>query len=227
MLSRINLIVVGDAGVGKTSFVQRCRDKNETTLQDTVPTIGSDFCHMRVRIEGEQRVLLIWDMAGQERFDMVVASFYRDAHGALLVFDVTDQDSFSNIEKRWIAQINQHTVLSNMAEEGKPLGHLSCLLIGNKMDLITEDRPRVVGQEEAQKLAARFGMPYVEVSTKNNDYQTLTTPLWWLVKDIVNNQSSTGDETRVSTTIKLDSSISTQLTQSSQSRDSDSDGCCH
>jgi Ras-related protein Rab-1A len=93
----------------------------------------------------------IWDTAGQERFKTITYSFYRQAQGVLVTFDVTNRDSFENV-KNWIDSIENHA---------KP--NITKILIGNKIDL--EDQ-RVVSKHEAQRLAEEHGMPFFETSAK-------------------------------------------------------------
>lgn len=96
--------------------------------------------------------LQIWDTAGQERFRTITSSYYRGAHGIIVVFDVTDQESFNNV-KQWLNEIDRY------ANE-----NVNKLLVGNKCDL--EDK-RVVEQSTAQAFAEEIGIPYIETSAKN------------------------------------------------------------
>ena len=93
----------------------------------------------------------IWDTAGQERFKTITYSFYRQAQGVLIAFDVTNRESFENV-KNWIDSIDNHA---------KP--NIQKVLIGNKIDLVDE---RVITTTEAQNLADEHEIPFFETSAK-------------------------------------------------------------
>jgi Ras-related protein Rab-8A len=86
-------------------------------------------------------------------FETITTSFFRGAHGILLVYDVTDRRSFESV-RHWISQIQQHADVS-----------VNVILIGNKCDLKDD---RVVSIEEGQKLGNEFGIPFLECSAKDN-----------------------------------------------------------
>lgn len=104
---------------------------------------------------GKKLKIQIWDTAGQERFRTITTAYYRGAMGILLVYDVTDRNSFSNV-KNWIRQIEQH------ASENVDL-----ILVGNKCDA-DEDDSRKVSKEEGIELAAEYNIPFIETSAKSN-----------------------------------------------------------
>ncbi|XP_048566724.1 ras-related protein RABD2a-like [Triticum urartu] len=93
-----------------------------------------------------------WDTAGQERFRTITSSYYRGAHGIIIVYDVTDQDSFNNV-KQWLNEIDRY---------GSE--NVNKLLVGNKSDLIDK---RVVSYETAKAFADEIGIPFMETSAKN------------------------------------------------------------
>jgi len=97
--------------------------------------------------------LQIWDTAGQERFRTITTAYYRGAMGILLVYDVTDEKSFTNI-RTWFSNVEQH------ATEG-----VNKILIGNKCDWTEK---RVISAEQGQALADELGIPFLEVSAKSN-----------------------------------------------------------
>lgn len=110
----------------------------------------------------------IWDTAGQERFRTITKTYYKGAHGIILTFDVTDENSFKNI-RNWVKQIEQNAQ-NNVCK----------VLVGNKCD--REDRK--VTFEEGSKLASEYNMKYFETSAKTNlnVNETFTT----LTKEILN-----------------------------------------
>lgn len=94
-----------NAGVGKSCLLLRFSDDSFTT--SFITTIGIDFKIRTIEQEGKRLKLQIWDTAGQERFRTITTAYYRGAMGILLVYDVTDEQSFNNI-RNWIRQIQQH-----------------------------------------------------------------------------------------------------------------------
>lgn len=94
-----------------------------------------------------------WDTAGQERFRTITSSYYRGAHGIIVVYDVTDQESFNNV-KQWLHEINRY------ASE-----NVNKLLVGNKSDL---EPKRVVSAEAAKEFADSLGIAFLETSAKNS-----------------------------------------------------------
>eukprot|EP00112_Aurelia_sp_Birch-Aquarium-sp1_P018677 Seg4489.1 transcript_id=Seg4489.1/GoldUCD/mRNA.D3Y31 product="Ras-related protein Rab-27A" protein_id=Seg4489.1/GoldUCD/D3Y31 len=155
----IKLLALGDSGVGKTSFLYQYTDKKFNPK--FISTVGIDFRekhkhHRALNPDGTrstkaQRVhLQLWDTAGQERFRSLTAAFFRDAMGFLLMFDLTNEESFVNV-RSWLSQLQTH------AYSEDPM----IVLIGNKADL--EDQRRV-DQEDARALADSLGLRYFETS---------------------------------------------------------------
>mmetsp|Transcript_24046 Transcript_24046/g.32762 ORF Transcript_24046/g.32762 Transcript_24046/m.32762 type:complete len:136 (-) Transcript_24046:183-590(-) len=117
-------------------------------------TLGLDFVPYKYKMENGQDVLVkLWDTAGQERFRTLTHSFYQSAHGVILVYDVTKEDSFHNIET-WLTSIREHAS-----------SDVKKILVANKIDLEEE---RVITQEQGVELAAKESMKFFEVSCKTN-----------------------------------------------------------
>nr|CAD7412313.1 unnamed protein product [Timema cristinae] len=175
----IKFLALGDSGVGKTSFLYQYTDG--TFKSRFISTVGIDFREKRMvsranngvslpsaqtyRNQGRsQRVhLQLWDTAGQERYRSLTTAFYRDAMGFLLLFDLTNEQSFLEI-RNWLDQLrvgrSQTLCLPRTAT------HAYCddpdvILCGNKCDL--EDK-RVVSEQAAQEMADKYGLVYVETS---------------------------------------------------------------
>ncbi|GLE03193.1 hypothetical protein PINS_up012072 [Pythium insidiosum] len=142
--------MLGNSGVGKTNLLSRL-NKGEFSDEFT-STVGVEFLTHVMKVDGMDVKAQIWDTAGQERFHAMMATYYRKAVGALLIFDVTDRLSFLGVEK-WLEQ------LLNVAEPG-----LHAVLVGNKCDIT--GAKRVVTNEEAQQFASTHHMSYVETSAK-------------------------------------------------------------
>lgn len=106
-----------------------------------------------IELEGKVIKLQIWDTAGQERFRTITSSYYRGAHGIIVVYDVTDQVSFNNV-RQWLQEIDRYAC-----------ENVNKLLVGNKCDLVTK---RVVDHEQAKEFADGLGIPFLETSAKDS-----------------------------------------------------------
>jgi len=144
------LLLIGDSGVGKSCLLLRFAD--DTYTESYISTIGVDFKIRTIELDGKTIKLQIWDTAGQERFRTITSSYYRGAHGIIVVYDVTDQESFNNV-KQWLQEIDRY------ASE-----NVNKLLVGNKCDLTTK---KVVDFTTAKEYADQLGVPFLETSAKN------------------------------------------------------------
>nr|BAV58347.1 GTP-binding protein YPTC1 [Ulva partita] len=145
------LLLIGDSGVGKSCLLLRFAD--DTYTESYISTIGVDFKIRTVELDGKIIKLQIWDTAGQERFRTITSSYYRGAHGIIVVYDVTDQESFDNV-KTWLSEIDRY------ANE-----HVNKLLVGNKADLVSK---KVVETQAAQEFADDLNIPFLETSAKDS-----------------------------------------------------------
>ncbi|OII76726.1 Ras small GTPase RIC1 YPT1 protein [Cryptosporidium andersoni] len=144
------LLLIGDSGVGKSCLLLRFAD--DTYTDSYISTIGVDFKIRTITLENKTVKLQIWDTAGQERFRTITSSYYRGAHGIIIVYDVTDRDSFDNV-KQWIQEIDRYA-----------MENVNKLLVGNKCDLVSK---RVVTSDEGKELADSYGIKFIETSAKN------------------------------------------------------------
>merc|ERR1712063_143092 len=115
------LLIVGDSGVGKSCLLLRFSD--DIFTENFISSIGVDYKVNSVDINGTEIKLQMWDTAGQERFRTITSSYYRGAQGIMIVYDITDRDSFDNI-KNWMVEIDKY------AQE-----NVIKVLVGNKSDL--------------------------------------------------------------------------------------------
>jgi len=146
------LLVIGDSGVGKSWLLVRFTEG--FFKDDYATTIGVDFKVKTLEQDGRKVKLQIWDTAGQERFRTIVSSYFRGAHGVLIVYDVTNRKSFNNV-KCWLEEIHKY------APED-----VNRLLVGTKSDLSLE---RAVSYDEGKELAESLVIPFIETSAKNAD----------------------------------------------------------
>ncbi len=144
------LLLIGDSGVGKSCLLLRFAD--DTYTESYISTIGVDFKIRTIEIDGSTIKLQIWDTAGQERFKTITAAYYRGAHGIIVVYDVTDAETFNNV-RIWLEEINRY------ASED-----VCKLLVGNKCDL--ESR-KAVEQATAKTFAEGLNIPFIETSAKD------------------------------------------------------------
>ncbi|KAL1924650.1 uncharacterized protein VTP21DRAFT_4304 [Calcarisporiella thermophila] len=144
------LLLIGDSGVGKSCLLLRFAD--DTYTESYISTIGVDFKIRTIELEGKTVKLQIWDTAGQERFRTITSSYYRGAHGIIVVYDITDADTFGNV-KQWLQEIDRY------ASEG-----VNKLLVGNKADLTDK---RAVEQNAAKEFADGLSIPFLETSAKD------------------------------------------------------------
>ena len=145
------VLLLGDSTVGKTCFLLRYCDK---TFEDAhLMTVGLDYRLKSMVLKNEKNVKLqIWDTAGQDRFRAITKNYYKGANGIILIYDVTNFQSYENV-KNWIAQIKESASQNVIV-----------YLVGNKIDVKEEDR--CVKTEDGKKIAEEFNLPFFESSAK-------------------------------------------------------------
>lgn len=148
-LAKYKLVFLGDQSVGKTSIITRFMyDKFDTTYQ---ATIGIDFLSKTMYLEDRTVRLQLWDTAGQERFRSLIPSYIRDSSVAVVVYDVTNRQSFVNIQ-RWVEEVR-----------GERGSDVIIVAVGNKTDLVEK---RQVSIEEGDTRAKELGILFIETSAK-------------------------------------------------------------
>jgi len=145
------LLLIGDSGVGKSCLLLRFAD--DTYTESYISTIGVDFKIRTIELNEKTIKLQIWDTAGQERFRTITSSYYRGAHGIIVVYDTTDLESFNNV-KQWLHEIDRYAS-----------DNVNKLLVGNKSDLTQK---RAVEYEHAGEYAESLGIQFIETSAKNS-----------------------------------------------------------
>lgn len=141
------VVLIGDSGVGKSNILLRfTRDEFNV---DSKSTIGVEFATRTVKI-GERIIKTqIWDTAGQERYRAITSAYYRGAVGALIVYDITREDTFDNVD-RWLRELRDHA---------DP--EIVIMLVGNKCDL---KHLRVVEESRAREYAEKEELFFIETS---------------------------------------------------------------
>ena len=174
------IVIVGDTGTGKTNIIT----KFVSNYFDAVsrPTIGVEFFQKSIEVEtspdSKQRISLqIWDTAGQERFRGMASSYYRKAFGVVLVYDITNRDSFSNLD-RWVEEVHSY------AEQ-----EVEIVLIGNKKDLADM---RQVTVDEGLGFSKTNELLFFETSALNNEDRKIEEVFKELAKRIEGNEKLKG-----------------------------------
>jgi len=144
----IKILLLGDGGVGKSSLMLRYTEGE--FHKSLMGTAGIDFRKQMLEVDGLKVRMLIWDTAGQEKFRNITKSYYKGAHGIVLVYDVTDQQTLDSVDG-WVQSINKECTPDR-----------EILLVGNKIDLDS----RVVSESEGSTLAGRHGANFLETSAK-------------------------------------------------------------
>ena len=155
--------MLGDAGVGKTCVLRRFAEGS--FVSSTRATIGMDLKRTTIDLDGKGGVpyaLQLWDTAGQEKFRSVVSSYYRGAHGVLLMYDVTRRPTFEALEG-WLTEVRAK------CDEG-----VVVVVVGNKLDLrkggsSAKAKAKEVGHEEAAGWAKSRGLVHFETSAKTDE----------------------------------------------------------
>ena len=144
---KIKLILIGDAGVGKTNLIHRFAKgefKNDYHL-----TIGMDFLSQNIQVDDKYFSLEIWDTAGSEKFKSITKGFYNNSTCAIVVYDITDKKSFTSISN-WIDDAKNY---SNKK--------VDIIIVGNKNDLKDQ---RVISKEDGQEMSIKYEAKFYECS---------------------------------------------------------------
>ncbi|KAG8988443.1 hypothetical protein FRB94_000699 [Tulasnella sp. JGI-2019a] len=149
----IKLLLIGNSSVGKSSLLLRFADETFLTEDESSATIGVDFRVSKMEVNGRRVKLSIWDTAGQERFRTITSSYYRGAQGIILVYDVSNRESFEALP-RWLSEVETYVNAAVVK-----------ILVGNKVD---KEFSRAVSEDEGAKFAERMGTLFVEASAKTS-----------------------------------------------------------
>ena len=148
-------LLLGNSEVGKTSLIRRYT--NGIFKEEYISTIGIDYDSKKEIIDDINVQVKLWDTAGQERFRAITPNNLRNAEGIMLVFDITNSDSFNDL-KDWLESIKTHFGEKNIS--------IPIIIVGNKIDL--EDK-RDVEKDDANKFAQENNYKYFETSAKTGE----------------------------------------------------------
>ena len=144
---KFKILTLGESMVGKTCILRRFVEKK--FIQNHLSTIGIDYRSKSLHIFGRDVKLKIWDTAGQERYHNITNQIFKGADGIILVYSVTDEDSFEKV-RNWMEQIT-----SNVSKD-----EVNLILVGNKCDM----DERVITKEQGKEMADSLGINYYETS---------------------------------------------------------------
>ena len=164
-------MIIGETRTGKTSLISRyC--KNEFSGGAYLSTIGIDFQIKNLEMNSKKIRLQIWDTAGQERFRNIAKNYYQSSDGFIVVYDITNNESFQTLDY-WVEEIKSNSQeLSRM------------ILVGNKCDI---EEGRQVKKEEGKEYAKKKELKFYEVSAK--DGTNVNKAFDDLIKDILSTYS--------------------------------------
>ena len=149
------VLLIGDIGVGKSSIFNRFG--KSTYEGDYKSTIGVDFLSVVMEdvpgLKGKKLMIQLWDTAGQEKFKTITRTYFKGAHGAIIVYDITNRSSYNNVHS-WVQDVEKYSTLG-----------ITKLLIGNKWDDTTN---RKVTYEEGTEISDMYKMQFIETSAKSN-----------------------------------------------------------
>lgn len=148
-VAKYKIVLLGNLAVGKTSIINQFMYGTFDHMHQ--PTIGIDFLSQTMYLDDRTIRLQLWDTAGQERFRALIPSYIRDSSVAVIVYDVTNRQSFMDVDK-WVEDVRN--------ERGTDV---IIMVAGNKIDLADK---RVVTLEEGDTKAADLNVMHIEVSAK-------------------------------------------------------------
>ena len=144
------VLLLGDSTVGKTCFLMRYTDN---TFQEIhMSTIGLDYRLKNITLENGKNIKIqIWDTAGQDRFRAITKNYYKGAHGIILIYDITNRQTFDNVNN-WLSQIKEEA-----------MENVTIFLIANKVD---DELHRTVNYDEGKNLSDEYKLQFFETSAK-------------------------------------------------------------
>ena len=168
---KIQIIMIGESGVGKTSLIKRYT--NNIFNSNHLETIGIEVYNREEKINNKIIQIKFWDTAGQEIFHSLTKNFYRKADGIIIVYDITNKESFERIQD-WIKSIYDNT---------DTYKEIQMIIVGNKIDL---EEMREVTKEDGLKIGKYYEIDFYEASAKNDE--GVNNFMIKIIRDILNNR---------------------------------------
>jgi Ras-related protein Rab-21 len=201
------VVLLGEGRVGKTCLCLRYVQGSFSDSQES--TIHATYLDKRLNVGRRNVKLMIWDTAGQERFHALGPIYYRDAQGAVLVYDITDRGSFAKV-RNWVKELRKIV--------GKDI---SIVIAGNKCDI---QRNRQVETKEAQEYAASVGAELIECSAKTG--KLVESVFLEVTKKMLAKSSGGNSKSRGSTRGKGNTRTYIEITKEVDDEKKNSGGCC-
>ncbi|GBB90386.1 hypothetical protein RclHR1_17310002 [Rhizophagus clarus] len=148
----LKILLIGNSNVGKSSLLLRFTEDTFLPQDEVAATIGVDFKVQDMRFEGKKYKLTIWDTAGQERFRTLTSSYYRGAQGVILVYDVSNRETFDQLDN-WFNELSTYCTNKDVVK----------MIVGNKVD---KEEQRVISRKEAEAYARKSHTLFLECSAK-------------------------------------------------------------
>ena len=177
---KIQIILVGESGVGKTSLIRRYT--NNIFNSNHLETIGIEFYNKEEKINNKIIQIKFWDTAGQEIFHSLTKNFYRKADGIIIVYDITNKESFERIQD-WIKSIYDNT---------DTYKEIQMIIVGNKIDL---EEMREVTKEDGLKIGKYYEIDFYEASAKNDE--GVNNFMIKIIRDILDNKVNNRNTTNI------------------------------
>jgi small GTP-binding protein len=165
---KFKMVIVGDPGVGKTSTILRFTDNQ--FLRTYIPTMGVNITEKIFNVKNWTIEIILWDIAGQSKFEIMRRYFYQGSEAILVIFDLTNPISFRNV-KSWIIDIKKNLNNANI------VGYM----FGNKSDLSNNRKIKI---EDAISLAKELGLNYIETSAKTG--KNLENAFFEIAQQVIN-----------------------------------------
>ncbi len=166
------IVVCGDPGVGKTSTILRFTD--DAFTRTYIATLGVSISEKRFKVNNNYVYFILWDIAGQVKYELMRRHFYKGAEAVVLIFDLTNHKSFESIAN-WYQDLRKN----NLQFKESLIG----IILGNKEDLTNK---RQINSEEALKLAKELNLEYVETSALTG--KNVEESLFKLAKNLIDSK---------------------------------------
>lgn len=226
MKRKLKVVMLGEGRVGKTSLLHRfIKQEFDENCPSTVK--ANMYANSRMEIDGQIADVAVWDTAGQEKYHALGPIYYREADGAVLVYDITDKDSFAKV-RVWLREL--HQVVGD---------RIAVCVVGNKIDL---ERDRKVNKQEADQWCSDNGCLHVLCSAKlgirvNDAFQAVVAKILEMNK---NSASGTGADASSSSLgimpgnsgrsrgvkVALDEPVGASPAAATAKRTEEKKGCC-
>ena len=186
------IIVIGDKNVGKTTLISALLDEDgtETSRSFSIGTVSNDIVHYELETEEYGTVRLnVWDTVGEDYTDIIANHIFRGANGVILIYDVSNRESFERITTRWLPRIrnvmgegglgddDDHDTIMNRDNVFK------ILIVANKIDIM--GARRVVSVDEAKGLTNSLRLPFIQLSTFSDKHEAIKLPFVLLVSQLM------------------------------------------